>query len=169
MASEAQLSPSTSWFRVTANGPLCLDFPRVRSCETCFPCRCPNQVESSPLPIPLCHLFLKLRWAAGNDGEMPMVCWESMLAICLVVEILLFRELCNDGFGLNLNLEPGSKVDFDFVVESLCQEYNRKSMKISMSKFAQEMEPVSVPQTCGSNRNASYRQLLLSQQPSESR
>ena len=27
----------------------------------------------------------------------------------------------------------------------LCQEYNRKSIKISMSKFVQEMEPVSVP------------------------
>ena len=28
-----------------------------------------------------------------------------------------FRKLCN-GFGLNLNLEPGNKVDFDFVVEN---------------------------------------------------
>ena len=27
----------------------------------------------------------------------------------------------------------------------LCQEYNRKSIKISMSKFVQEMEPVAVP------------------------
>ena len=37
--------------------------------------------------------------------------------IWLVEEILLFRKLFN-GFGQNLNLEPGSKVDFDFVVES---------------------------------------------------
>ena len=58
--------------------------------------------------------------------------------------ILLFKKLFN-GFGQNLNLEPGSKVDFDFVVESLSQEYNRKSIKISMSKFVQEMEPVAVP------------------------
>ena len=40
-----------------------------------------------------------------------------MLMIWLVVGILLFRKLFN-GFGQNLNLEPGSKVDFDFVVES---------------------------------------------------
>ena len=40
-----------------------------------------------------------------------------MLMIWLVVGILLFRKLCN-GFGQNLNLEPGSTVDFDFVVES---------------------------------------------------
>ena len=40
-----------------------------------------------------------------------------MLMIWLVVGILLFRKLCN-GFGQNLNLELGSKVDFDFVVES---------------------------------------------------
>ena len=43
------------------------------------------------------------------------VCWESMLMIWLVVEILLVRKLCNC-FGLNLNLELGIKVDFDFVV-----------------------------------------------------
>ena len=30
---------------------------------------------------------------------------------------LAFKKLFN-GFGQNLNLEPGSKVDFDFVVES---------------------------------------------------
>ena len=41
----------------------------------------------------------------------------SMLVIWLVVEILLFRKLCN-GFGLNLTLEPGIKVHFDFVVEN---------------------------------------------------
>ena len=40
-----------------------------------------------------------------------------MSMICLVVEIQLFRKLCN-GFGLNLSLEPGNKVDFDFVVEN---------------------------------------------------
>ena len=40
-----------------------------------------------------------------------------MLTTWLVVEILSFRKLCN-GFGLNLNLEPGNKVDFDFVVEN---------------------------------------------------
>ena len=44
-------------------------------------------------------------------------CWESMLMIWLVVEISLFRELCND-FGRSLSLEPGIKVDFDFAVEN---------------------------------------------------
>ena len=34
---------------------------------------------------------------------------------------------------------------FRFRGRELCQEYNRKSIKISMSKFVQEMEPVSVP------------------------
>ena len=48
---------------------------------------------------------------------MSQVCVESMLTIWLVAEILSFRKLFN-GFGLNLNLEPGNKVDFDFVVEN---------------------------------------------------
>ena len=34
---------------------------------------------------------------------------------------------------------------FRFRGRELCQEYNRKSIKISMSKFVQEMEPVAVP------------------------
>ena len=85
--------------------------PAPSSGETCSSCRCANQVENSR------HLLLKLRWTAGNDRGMSKVCWESMLMICLVGEISLFRKLCN-GFGLNLNLELGSKVDFDFVAES---------------------------------------------------
>ena len=40
-----------------------------------------------------------------------------MLKIWLVVETLHFKKPCND-FGLNLNLEPGIKVVFDFVVEN---------------------------------------------------
>ena len=106
MASKAQPSPPTSWLCVAANGPLRLDSPCVQSFATRFSCRCANQVDSSP------HLFLKLTWTAGNDRETSKVCWESMLEIWLVVEILSFRKLCN-GFGLNLNVEPGSKVDFD--------------------------------------------------------
>ena len=47
MALEAQPSHSTSWFCVTANGPVCLDSPCVQSSETRFTCRCANQVESS--------------------------------------------------------------------------------------------------------------------------
>ena len=69
----------------------------------------------SPVKLPT-----KLKTAvatAGNDRGMSKVCWESMLMVCLVEEISLFRKLYN-GFGLNLNLEPGSKVGFDFVVES---------------------------------------------------
>ena len=34
---------------------------------------------------------------------------------------------------------------FRFRGRELCREYNRKSIKISMSKFVQEMEPVAVP------------------------
>ena len=71
------------------------------------------------------------------------VCWESTLVFLLVVEILFFKKLCN-GFGLNLNLESGIKVDF-FRGRELSQEYNRKTINISMSKFVQEMEPVAVP------------------------
>ena len=94
-------------------------------------------VDSSVLPVLETQMD---RW----NREMFKVCGESRLMIWLVVEILLFRKLCN-GFGTNLNLEPGNKVDFDFVVRELCQEYNRKSIKISMSKFVQEMVPVAVP------------------------
>ena len=35
----------------------------------------------------------------------------------VIMEIMLFRKLCI-GFGLNLNLAPGIKVGFDFVVEN---------------------------------------------------
>ena len=58
--------------------------------------------------------------------------WESMFMIWLVADILLFRKLCN-GFGLTLNLE-----------RELSQECDRKSIKISISKFVQEMEPIAV-------------------------
>ena len=34
---------------------------------------------------------------------------------------------------------------FRFRGRELCQDYNRKSIKISMSKFVQEVEPVAVP------------------------
>ena len=34
---------------------------------------------------------------------------------------------------------------FRFRGRELSQEYNRKSIKISMSKFVQDMEPVAVP------------------------
>ena len=62
---------------------------------------------------------------------MSKVCWESMLAIWLVVET---------------ELESGTweQSRFRFRGRELCQEYNRKPMKISMSKFVQEMEPVAV-------------------------
>ena len=65
--------------------------------------------DSSVSPVPETH---KDRSKRQRNVQ---VCWESMLMICLVEQISLFRKLCN-GFGLNLNLEPGSKVDFDFVV-----------------------------------------------------
>ena len=38
------------------------------------------------------------------------------MIIWLMVKILLFKKVCN-GFGLNLNLEPGNKVDFDLHVK----------------------------------------------------
>ena len=48
---------------------------------------------------------------------------------------------------LRTELEFGTREQsrFRFRGRELCQEYNRKSIKISMSKFAQEMEPVAVP------------------------
>ena len=64
--------------------------------------------------------------------------------IWFVVEILLFRNLCN-GFRLGLTFEPGNQCRFQFRGRELCQGYNRKSIKISVSKFVLEMEPVVVP------------------------
>ena len=48
---------------------------------------------------------------------------------------------------LRAGLEFGtcSQSRFRFRGREFCQEYNRKSIKISMSKLAQEIEPVSVP------------------------
>ena len=92
----------------------------------------------------LCHLFVKLTCAAGNDREMSKVCWESMLTIWLVVEILSFRKLCN-GFGLNFEFGTWEQSRFRFRGRELCQDYNRKSIRIPMSKSVQEMEPVGVP------------------------
>ena len=43
---------------------------------------------------------------------------------------------------------------FRFRGRELCQEYNRKSIKISMSKFVQEMEPVAVPKHVKDNLDA---------------
>ena len=67
--------------------------------------------------IPPCHLLVEFESIIGNDREVFKACWEYMLMIWLVVEISLFRQLC-DGFGLSLSLEPGITVDFDFVVEN---------------------------------------------------
>ena len=60
-----------------------------------------------------------------------------------MVEILLFRKAVQ---WLRTELEFGTweQSRFRFRGRELCQEYNRKSIKISMSKFVQEMEPVSV-------------------------
>ena len=48
---------------------------------------------------------------------------------------------------LRIELELGTweQSRFRFRGRELCQEYNRKAVEISMSKFVQEMEPVSVP------------------------
>ena len=43
---------------------------------------------------------------------------------------------------------------FRFRGRELCQEYNRKSIKISVSKFAQEIEPVAVPKHVKDDLNA---------------
>ena len=89
-------------------------------------------------------MFLKLRWTAGNDRGMSKVRWESMLVICLE-EISLFQKAVQ---WLRTELEFGTweQSRFRFRGRELYQEYNRKSIKISMSKFVQEMEPVSVPE-----------------------
>ena len=48
---------------------------------------------------------------------------------------------------LRTELEFGTwkRSRFRFRGRELCQDHNRKSIKISMSKFVQEMEPVAVP------------------------
>ena len=47
--------------------------------------------------------------------------------------------------GLNLNLEPGNKVDFDFVVENCVKSTIENPSRSPCQRFLQEMEPVAVP------------------------
>ena len=58
--------------------------------------------------------------------------------------ILAFQEAVQ---WLRTELEFGTweQSRFRFRGRKLCQEYNRKSIKISTSKFVQDMEPVAVP------------------------
>ena len=58
--------------------------------------------------------------------------------------ILLFRKLFN-GFRTELEFGTWEQSRFRFRGREVCQEYNRKSIKISVSKFVEEMEPVAVP------------------------
>ena len=104
---------------------------------------CANQVESSSCRFFCVTCSWKLGWTAGNDRGMSKVCWESMLTIWLVWKSC-FSEAVQ---WLRTELEFGTweQSRFRFRGRGLCQEYNRKSIKISMSKFVQEMEPVSVP------------------------
>ena len=55
-------------------------------------------------------------WVHRNDREMFKGCWVCMSMIWLVDETPRFRNPCS-GFGLNLNLEPGIQVDFEFAVQ----------------------------------------------------
>ena len=59
---------------------------------------------------------------------------------------------------LRTELEFGTWEQSRFRGRELCQEYSRKSIKISMSKFAQEMEPVAVPKTCERRGRATGKQ-----------
>ena len=61
-----------------------------------------------------------------------------------VVEISRFRQLCS-GFGLSLSLEPGTKVDFDFVVEKQVMNTIGNPLRSPCPNFVQDMEPVAVP------------------------
>ena len=71
------------------------------------------------------------------------VCWESMLMIC-GGRNLAFQKAVQ---CLRTDFEFGTweQSQFRFRGRELCQEYNRKSIKISMSKFVQEMKPASAP------------------------
>ena len=75
-----------------------------------------SETKDPQLPIPLCQLFLKLTWTDGNDRNV-----QGVLGVHVDDLVgggnCFFRKLCN-GFGLNLILEYGNKVDFDFVVEN---------------------------------------------------
>ena len=82
--------------------------------------------------------------------------------IWLVVEILLFRKLCN-GFGLNLNLEPGNKVDFDFVLESCVRSTIENPSRSPSQKFVQGMEPVAVPKHAKDDLDAPLEATVHSQ------
>ena len=142
MALESQPSPSTSWFCVTANGPVCLDSPCVQSCERCFTCRCANQVHKQPLPIPLCHLFLKFRtdrWKRQRNVQGVLGVYVDDL---VGGGNLAFQKAVQ---WLRTELEFGTWDQSRSRFRGREFEYNRKSIKISMSKFVQEMEPVAVP------------------------
>ena len=65
--------------------------------------------------------------------------------ILLVVKISIFRKLCNEWLRTELEFGTWDQSGFRFRGRELSQEYNRKSIKISRSKFTQEMEPVAVP------------------------
>ena len=90
-------------------------------------------VDSSVLPAPL-------RRTAGNDREMFKVCWGVHVDDLVGGGNLAFQKAVQ---WLRTELESGTweQSRFRFRGRELCQEYNRKSIKISMSKFVQEMEP----------------------------
>ena len=107
-------------------------------------CRCANQVESSQLPIP----------SVSPVPETHMDRWKRQRNVQGVLGVhvddlvgggnLVFQKAVQ---WLRTELEFGTweQSRFRFRGRELCQDYNRKSIKISMSKFAQEMEPVALP------------------------
>ena len=106
MAPEASAEPFNKL--VQQDGFVSLQMVPVKSVS---PVDLPNKLrtavaDSSVSPVPQIRT---------DTTEMFEECWEYVSMIWLVVEISRFRKLCN-GFGLSLSLEPGIRVDFDFVV-----------------------------------------------------
>ena len=140
MASKAQSSSPTSRFCVTANGPLCLYSPCLLSCETRFPCRCANPklkaaiADSSVSLVPKTHMD---RWKRQRNVLGVLGVYVDDL---VGGGHLVFQKAVQ---WLRTELEFGTweQSRFRFRGRELRQDFNRKSIKISMTKFV----PVAVP------------------------
>ena len=129
-----------------------------------FRCKWTRVFGCSLRPVPVKHIFpvdvpTKLKAAVADSSVSPvpetqMDRWkrqrnaqgESMLTIWLVEEISLFRKLCN-GIGLNLNLEPGNKVDFDFVVENCVKSTIENTSRSPCQSLFKKWSPLLFPNT----------------------
>ena len=85
-----------------------------------------------------------------------------MLMIWSVVQNLAFQKAVQC-LRTELEFRTWEQGRFRFRGRELCQEYNQKSIKISMSKFVQEIQPVSVPKHVKDDLDAPLEANVLSQ------